>query len=206
MKHSQVEKNPMILAAIIKSWGTRPGVPAITEAILQKIGSQTYQNIIAAAAIQAARDQDEPAYVPAILKKLQDDTLKFRSRDYTSAMDALAFLARRQDSRDQVREFLIQHLSHPKQDLRTAAAKSLGTLRDPKALPVLQAMLPGGGPHSDPVREAAAKSVPLLQAEQTGSAELKNLWEQLQQTQKATEVLRKELDEAQKKFAPAKAK
>lgn len=205
LKHSQVEKNPMILAAIIKSWGTRPGVPAIKEALLQKIGSQTYQNIIAAAAIQAARDQDEPAYVPAILKKLQDDTLEFRSRDYTSAMDALAFLARRQDSRDQVREFLIQHLSHPKQDLRTAAAKSLGTLRDPKALPVLQAMLPGGGPHSDPVREAAAKSVPLLQAEQTGSAELKNLWEQLQQTQKSTEALRKELDEAQKKFAPAKA-
>lgn len=204
MTHAETEKNPAILTTIIKSWGTRPGDAAIATALTKHLNSKTYQNTLAAAAISAYRAQDEAIAVTAILAKLQDDPLEFRTWDYRNALDAVAFLARKQENRDAVRSFLVTHLSHPKEELRSGAAKALGTLRDPKAMSVLQAMLPEAGPYADPVREAAAKSLQTLQAEQPGSAELKNLWDQVQQLQKKTEDLQNRLDEAKKKAEPAK--
>lgn len=204
MAHAETEKNPAILTAIIKSWGTRPGDATIATALAKHLNSKTYQNTLAAAAISAYRAQDEASAATAILAKLQDDPLEFRTWDYRNALDAVAFLARKQENRDAVRSFLVTHLSHPKEELRSGAAKALGTLRDPKAISVLQAMLPDAGPYADPVREAAAKSVQTLQAEQPGSAELKNLWDQVQQLQKKTEYLQNRLDEAKKKAEPAK--
>lgn len=204
MAHSETEKNPAILTAIIKSWGTRPGDATIASALAKHLNSKTYQNTLAAAAISAYRAQDEASAATAILAKLQDDPLEFRTWDYRNALDAVAFLARKQENRDAVRSFLVTHLSHPKEELRSGAAKALGTLRDPKAISVLQAILPEAGPYADPVREAAAKSVQTLQAEQPGSAELKNLWDQVQQLQKKTEDLQNRLDDAKKKAEPAK--
>ncbi len=204
MKHAGTEKNPGILAAIIKSWGTRPGDKTVADALAAQLNSQSYTNFLASSAISAYRAQDEASAVPAILKKLQAEPLEFRTRDYANALDAVAFLARKQDNREEVRAFLVGHLTSPKEELRTGAAKALGTLKDPKALAVLQAMLPGAGPYGDPVREAASKSVQTLQAELTGSAELKNLWDQVQQLQKKTEAMEKQLEEAKKKATPAK--
>ncbi len=204
LTHAETEKNPAILTAIIKSWGSRPGDAAIASALAKHLNSKTYQNTLAAAAISAYRAQDEASAATAILAKLQDDPLEFRTWDYRNALDAVAFLARKQENRDAVRSFLVTHLSNPKEELRSGAAKALGTLRDPKAISVLQAMLPEAGPYADPVREAAAKSLQTLQAEQPGSAELKSLWDQVQQLQKKTEDLQNRLDEAKKKAEPAK--
>lgn len=206
-KHATAEKNPGILAAIIKSWGARPGDAAITQALAAQLTSQSYQNSIAAAAIQAYRAQDDASAVPAILKRLLDSPLDFRTRDYATALDALAFLARRkscQEAGAEVRDFLTRQLTSPREEFRTAAAKALGTLRDPRALAVLQPMITGGGPFADPVREAAAKSVQTLEGELGGSAELKNLWDQVQQLQKKTETLQKQLDDSNKKAEPKK--
>ncbi len=145
--------------------------------------------------------------MPAILKRLLDSPLDFRTRDYATALDALAFLARRkscQEAGAEVRDFLTRQLTSPREEFRTAAAKALGTLRDPRALAVLQPMITGGGPFADPVREAAAKSVQTLEGELGGSAELKNLWDQVQQLQKKTETLQKQLDDSNKKAEPKK--
>jgi ubiquinone biosynthesis protein UbiJ len=46
--------------------------------------------------------------------------------------------------------------------------------------------------------------VQTLQATLTSPAELKNLWEQIQQLQKKTETLEKQMDDAKKKAAPQK--
>lgn len=203
-KHAAVEKNPAILGVIIKSWGTRPGDAEVAGFLAKYLETPSYQNQLTSAAIAAYRSQDEASAVPAVLKKLQDQPQAFPTWDYNRALDNLAFLSRRDSDRDAVRNFLIQNLTHPKDDIRAAAAKALGTLRDPKALPVLQALLPDAGPYADPLRETAAKSVQALQTELTGSAELKNLWEQVQQLQKKTEALQKQLDDTNKKFNPAK--
>lgn len=203
-KHAGAEKNPMIRALIVKSWGARPGDAAIHQALLEQLQSQTYQNSVASAAIQALHAHDDATAVPAIFKRLQENPLDFRTRDYASAWNQLAFLARRRDGRDadpQVREFLVSLLTSPKEELRVAAAKALGTLRDPKSLAVLEPMTAGVSSFQDPVREAASKSVQALQSELSSPAELKNLWDQVQQLQKKSEALEKQVNDAKKKAA-----
>lgn len=204
LKHSTAEKNPLILATIIKSWGSRPGDAEVSAALAGHLATRSFQEQVATAAIAAYRAQDEASAVPAILQRLQENPLEFRTRDYASSLDSLAFLARKEHDREKVRIFLTGFLTHPKEELRAAVAKSLGTLKDPKAIAVLQAMIPGAGPFADPVREAAAKSVQTLQNEQPGSVELKNLWSQVQELKKKAEALQKQVDEADKKAAALK--
>ena len=121
----------------------------------------------------------------------------------------MAFLARQRGERqanDQVRQFLVEQLTDPKEELRVAAAKALGTLRDPRALAVLEPMLIGGGPFEDPVRTIAANSVQALQSAVSRPVELKNLWDQVQQLQKKTEAMQKELEDTKKKAEPMQKK
>ncbi len=206
-KLAATEKNPLILATIVRSWGARPGVPAIGQALAAQLASKSYQNQVASAAIQAWRAQDDASALPAILKLVQESGINFRTRDHTQALETLAFLGRRADGRpanDEVRTYLVSQLASPREELRSAAAKALGTLRDPRSLAVLEPLAGGGGTFTDPVREAAAKSVQTLQSELSSPAELKNLWDQVQQLQKKTEAMQKLLDESRKKAAPKK--
>ncbi|HCN28176.1 MAG TPA: hypothetical protein DIT64_05240 [Verrucomicrobiales bacterium] len=201
LAHAAVEKNPEILSAIVRSWGARPGDAAISKALAEHFEKASFGNQVAAATVAAWRAHDDAAPVPAILAALLTSPLDWRTRDHAAALDALAFLSRRQEDRDEVRGFLIEHLTHPRQELRAAAAKALGTLRDPRALAVLEPMMPGGGAFTDPVREAAARSVQTLQNEQPAPAELKKLWDELQQLQKKTETLEKQAGDSKKKAA-----
>jgi aminopeptidase N len=65
-------------------------------------------------------------------------------------------------------------------------------------------MLAGGGPYADPVRETAAASVRALQSEEPAPAELRKLWQEVQQLQKKAQNLEKQLDEQKKKAVPVK--
>lgn len=203
-KQAQAEKNPEILAAILRSWGTRPGDTAVAKALGEKFQQASFGHQLAASVATAWRAQDEVSSVPLLLTDLRTQPLAWRTRDHAAALDTLAFLSREQPNRDEVRAFLIEHLTHPKQELRVAAAKALGTLRDPRALAVLEPMLAGGGSYADPLREAASASVRALQSEEPAPAELKKLWQEVQQLQKKTETLQKQLDDQKKKAAPAK--
>lgn len=207
-EHAKMEKNPAILAAIIRSWGQRPGEPAIRAALLSQLESSSYQNMTAAAAIQALRAHDDAEAVPALLASLNKAPLEFRTRDYAAALDSVAFLGRKrgnQEAREDVRQFLLTHLDSPRLELRAAAAKGLGTLRDPKSLPVLQALVESRGTFTDPVQVAASKAVQSLQGEQSATSELKSLWDQLREVQDKAGELQKRMTDAEKKSAAPKA-
>ncbi|MDI1315603.1 HEAT repeat domain-containing protein, partial [Prosthecobacter sp.] len=130
-----------------------------------------------------------------------------RGRDTGTAFDAVAFLARRptNEQRDAVREFLTAKLADPRPSWRIASAKALGTLRDPKALAVLEPLLAGGNDRIDPVREAASKSVQDIRAGLESPADLKKLWDRVQQLQKQAEQQEKELETLKKKSQPVAA-
>jgi aminopeptidase N len=83
--------------------------------------------------------------------------------------------------------------------------KALGTLRDPKALGLLDLMLAiSSGDRIDPVREAAAKSAQDIRAGLESPADLKNLWDRVQQLQKKSEDQAKEIEALEKKPQTAK--
>jgi aminopeptidase N len=205
-KMAQTEKNPLILATILESWSARPGEPAINEALKKHLAASSYQSILELAAMKALRAQDDESAAPAILARLQQPH-DLRGRDIGDAFDSLAFLTRRptNPNRDTVRDFLSEKLSDPRRDWRVAAAKALGTLRDPKALGLLDLMLAiSTGDRIDPVREAAAKSAQTIRASLDSPADLKNLWDRVQQLQKKSEDQEKKIEELQKKPQTAK--
>ena len=59
-------------------------------------------------------------------------------------------------------------------------------------------------PYKDPVRAAAEKSIQALEAEQTKPQEFKDVWTKMQELQKKTEDLEKQLEKLGKKSAPEK--
>jgi aminopeptidase N len=205
-KMAQSEKNPDILASIIETWGARPGDAAVATALRAHLNGTSYNNTLQLAAIKALRAQDDESAVPDVLARLQSIN-DLRGRDAGFAFDALAFLARRptNSKRDAVREFLTTKFTDPRNAWRLASAKALGTLRDPKALAVLEPLLAGGNDRIDPVREAAAKSVQDIRAGLDSPADLKKLWDRVQQLQKQAEEQQKELETLKKKSQPVAA-
>jgi len=205
-KMAQTEKNPAILSLIIESWGARPGEPEVTAALEKHLAASSYQGTLELAAIKALRAQDDESAAPLVLARLQQSH-DLRGRDAGVAFDALAFLARRptNTNRDAVRDFLGEKLSDPRRDWRIAAVKALGTLRDPKALGLLDLMLAiSGGDRIDPAREAAAKAAQDIRAGLDSPADLKNLWDRVQQLQKKSEEQAKEIESLKKKPQTAK--
>ena len=205
-KMARSEKNPDILASIIETWGARPGDAAVAAALRTHLNGTSYNNSLQLAAIKALRAQDDESAVPELLARLQ--TLNdLRGRDAGIAFDAVAFLARRPTNtqRDAVREFLSSKLTDPRHAWRLASTRALGTLRDPKALAVLEPLLASGNNRIDPVREAAAKSVQDIRAGLESPADLKKLWDRVQQLQKQAEDQQKELETLKKKSQPATA-
>ncbi len=76
-KLSQTEKNPLILAAIIKTWGARPGNAEVSAALRKFVDADSYHQLLATAAILALRArQDDATAVPTILKRLQRDAMR----------------------------------------------------------------------------------------------------------------------------------
>lgn len=198
------EKNPELLAAVIKSWGSRPADQAISARLRTFLASPSFNETLAMAAIRAFRAQDDATAVPAILNKLQAAPLEFRTRDFGEALDALAFLDRESENRDDVRAFLTRHLNSPREELRAAAAKALGSLDDPKALAVLEPLAAALSDHDDPVQKSAQDAVTRLQSRLAGPEELKNLWDEVRRLQKESEDATTELEKLRKRMEPEK--
>lgn len=196
------ENNPEVRAAIVRTWGARPGDAEVAARLQKELASKTYNNVVALAAIEALRAQDDIAAVPAVLDRLRAGPLDFRTRDFGAALDALAFLAREQKDREAPRQFIAGFLNSPKEELRAAAARSLGTLRDPKAIALLQPLVAETKPFNDPVRTAAEKSLADLSSQLAGPQDLKSVWEKMQTLQRKTDDLQKELEALRKKGRP----
>ncbi len=203
---SITEENPVILSAIIKTWGSRPGEAPVAAALRKQLASTSYREQLASAAISALKAQDDATAVPFILERIKRSPQNFSTSSFSEALDAIAFLSRQEKDRNAVRTFLIEQLNHPKPTLRTAAAQALGTLGDPTAIAVLEPLTKVAKPYNDPTREAAEKSVQTLQTKLDAPAELRNLWQRVQELQKTTEKLNTELKKVQQKQNPQPAK
>jgi aminopeptidase N len=205
-QQSQTEKNPGVLSAIIRTWGARAGEKDVSAALRKFLATTSYHNEIAAAAIAALRAQDDGTAVPVILQEFARIAAEFDSREKEQAFEALAFLARdaRHPNRDEVLTLLAQQLGHDDDRLRAAAVRSLGTLRNPKALALLQPLVAVTKPYNDPVRAAAEKSIQTLEAEQVKPQEFKDVWTKMQELQRKTEDLEKQLEKIGKKSSPEK--
>ena len=176
----------------------------VQEALLKFLKAESYRNELADAAIAAMRSQDDPAYLAPLLDTLAKREVDFTSRGFGQALTTLAYLARNEEKKDRVREFLTRYVNHKKRSIRLAALGALGTLGDPKAIAALEKFATAS--KESPERTTAEKAVADLRAARKPVDDFKNLRSEVLDLQKQNRELRKELDELRKKLAGTETK
>jgi aminopeptidase N len=131
------EKNPEIQGEAIRELGAW-SKSEVSEKLLSYLNSQSYRNELAQDAIAAIRRQDDPSYIEPLLDNLKARQPDYRSWAFARGLETLAYLARAEENKDAVREFLLGYINHPRRSIQIGAINALGTLQDARAIPVLQ--------------------------------------------------------------------
>jgi aminopeptidase N len=206
-KMAQGEKNPAILATIVETWSARPGEPTVSEALKKHLAASSYQSMP-----RTGRDQNLACPGRRIRRSRRARTTPGNRTICADAMPAPPSM--RSPSSHVVPRIQIA-MPCAISSLRNSAIRAAtgawpprrrsARLRDPKALGLLDLMLAiSGRDRIDPVREAAAKSAQDIRAGLESPADLKNLWDRVQQLQKKSEDQEKEIEALKKKPQTAK--
>jgi aminopeptidase N len=190
------EKNPDIVATAIRNLGGY-SKPQVNDTLLKYLDSESFRNVLADAAIEAMRTQDDPVYISSLLVTLPKREADFTSRDFGQALGTVAYLARNEEKKDEVREFLMRYVNDKRRNVQVATINALGTLGDPKAIAVLQTF--AASSKESRQRTAAERAVASLRAGRKPVDDFKNLRQDVLDLQKANRDLRKELDTLKKK-------
>ena len=191
------EKNPDILSSALRGLGGY-AKPEVREELLKFLNSQSYQNELAGAAISAVRLQDDPSYIAPLLETLSRTETNFTSHGFAQGLEALAYLARNEEKKDKVREFLVARVNDRRRTVQLACLNALGTLGDPTALGVLEKFATAS--KTSPQRTAAERSVASLRAVRKPVDDFKNLRQEVLDLEKDNRELRKDVDEMKKKI------
>jgi len=190
------EKNPEILATAIAGLG-RYHDPDIRDTVLTYLGSSSYRNRLADAAIGAIRSLDDATYGRPLMKVLREAESAFTSRGFGAGLDALAYICRDDDKTD-VRTFLTGYVNHKKRQIQIAAIEALGTLRDPSAISVVETFQ--GPRDDDPVQRAAKNALKKLRDVKKVPVELGDLRKEVLELKKANETLQEDVEAIKKKL------
>lgn len=191
------EKNPDLRAQALELVGAYPK-PESAELLRESLVSESYKNVIADGAVDGIRATGDPKYIEPLLRVLKQREDEFTSGGFAGALEALAYIARQQEDKTAVREFLVNNVNHKKQRVQVAVLSALGTLNDPKAIAVVEPF--AEGTVESPERSAAEKALKALRENRPASAELGTLRTEVLNLQKENRDLRKDLDELKKKL------
>jgi aminopeptidase N len=193
----KTEKNPDIVSAAVRSLAGY-SKPEVRDTLLRFLNSDSFRNELADSAVAAIRSQDDPAYIQPLQETLSNRGTNFTSRGMASGLGALAYIARNEEKKDSVREFLAGYVNNKRERVQIAAINALGTLGDPQALAALEKFATAS--KDTPQRRAADKAAESLRANRKPVDDFKNLRQEVLDLQKTNRALRKDLDDLTKKF------
>jgi aminopeptidase N len=187
------EKNPAILAIAIRNLG-RYNDEEAQHILIDYLNCDSYRNRLASAAIDAIHMLDEPLFIEPLQKTLKENEQQFPSRDFSRALDTLAYISRSEEDKTDIRNFLIGYVNHPKQIIQAGAIGALGTLEDPKAIPVVETF---SSEEPDDVVERAANSAlkELREHKQLVPDEIVQLRETVDKLRNETQTLKDDLED-----------
>ena len=196
------ETNPDIRAQAIKDLGAY-AKPELREFLLRELGSDSYRHTIARNAIEAMRTQDDPFYVRPLLRHLEESESLFPSKGFSRALKTLAYLARREEEKEDVRKFLLGKADHPKGNVARSAMAALGELNDPRAIPVLATFVAADADSANGKEAQAA--INRLRKNETGGApaEVSRLRGQVQDLEKQLQGMSEEIKTLNARFKKA---
>jgi aminopeptidase N len=195
------EKNPEIIAAAVQNLGRYHS--AETRALVGRyLAAESFQKRLPLAAVEAMQMLDEPNFVEPLREVLGGGPHGWPAWRFAAALNALAHLAREQEEKTNIREFLAGYVNHPHTGIQTGALGALGTLGDPKAIPILRTFLQGEP--DDRVERTAREALDKLQERKKLAPdeviELRQVVEELKKEQQKTkeelESIKKRLDAA----------
>jgi len=190
------EKNPDILVFALTGLAGY-AKPQVHDTIIKFLNSDSFRNELGSAAVSAIRSEDDPAYITPLQETLSQRGASFTSRGISSALGTLAYIARNEEKKDSVRNFLIGYVNDKRERIQLAAISALGTLGDPQALAVVEKFTAGS--KETPQRRFAEKAAETLRADRKPVDDFKNLRQEVLDLQKTNRTLRKDLDDLKKK-------
>ena len=193
----QSEKNPEIISTALGSLSAY-AKPEVRETLLKFLHTESFRNELADAAIGAMRAQDDPAYIAPLMEALKQPSMAYPNRGLSQGLSAIAYLARNEEKKSVVREFLVSHVNSKRRRLQLTAIAALGRLGDPEAIPVLEKFTTAA--KESPERTAAEKAVTELRAGRKPVDDFVNLRREILDVQKENRSLRKDFDALKKEI------
>jgi len=196
------EKNPDIAAAEIRALGNSD-LTTVRDTLLTNLQSETYHNTLASAAIGAMRSQHDEFYLTPLIENLRHRAADFNGREFAAGLDAVAVLAHDKEDKDAAREFLAGFVNDHRQTVQSAALRALGTLEDPRALPILQTFADAS--KESAAHRAAEQAMESIRTPRKPADNLKDLRDTVAELQKANRKLQAEVDTLKKEFEAEKS-
>ncbi len=190
VKHAAAEKNPAVLAAVVSGFASWPD-----ENVLPLLGTKSYHGMVAAAVFDALKGQNRQDAVPAVLAWLKAPPELLEARDFGRALETLGYLARDRKE-DDVYTFLATVLNDSRETRRAAAARALGALGDPRALPVLRGV---ARVKRDAASVPAGAAIARIESLQNSPVQTQEAWKKVEALTQRTEELEKKLEALQKR-------
>jgi aminopeptidase N len=193
----QSEKNPDILSEAVQALAVSPKKDA-TERLLQYVNTNSFHQRVAARAIAALRSRRDPAVTPALIDAVKKRWDEFPTSVLANAIEAIATLAADDETQRPVaREFLIAHVNDPRERIQIAAIRGLGTLRDEKAIAVLETFTSAA--KETPTRTPAELAINAIRTGRRPGNESQALRTEVMDLKKENRDLRDELKSLSKK-------
>jgi aminopeptidase N len=192
------EKNPEILYRAIRNLGQYHH-KATRRLLKDYLKSKSFRNRLANAAVEAIRMLDEPFFIVPLQRTLSEREQQFPSWGFSRALDTLAHIARNEDDKTKVRDFLAGYANHPRRRVQAGAIGALGTLGDPKAIPVIETFS-SDEPDDNLERSAERALKKLREREQLVPEEIIRLRETVDKLGKDTEKLKNDLDDIKERL------
>jgi aminopeptidase N len=191
------ESNPKLVANAVRALAAYTG-DETRGAILDVLKRPSFQDELAIAAIHAIAATRDSTYAGPLMRELRRRGSGISTNALGAGMDTLARISRDRTDKSPVREFLIDHVHHPRQRVQLAAIRALGELGDPLASPILSTL---ADDDSGPLGSAASAALEKLDQTQPVAAreiiELRGLVREMQDEQ---EKLRKQMETLQQKY------
>jgi HEAT repeat protein len=192
------EKNPEIVCRAIGNLG-RYNDEDSRELLIGYLKTESYRNKLAQAAVAAIRMLDDGSYIRPLMEIARQREQEFIYNDYTCVLDALAYIARNEDDKTEVRQFISDYVNHPKRCIQIGAITALGTLGDPKSIPVVETF--ASDERGDRVQRAAKDSLEKLSREKKiVPEEIVLLRETVAQLKEDNKKIKTDLEDLKKRF------
>jgi len=192
------EKNPAILGAAIRNLGLYHDKDT-RRLVLDYLESRSFRNELAVAAVEAVHMLDESFFIAPLQQTLEQRRTEFQSRAFARGLDTLAYIARNEDDRTQVRDFLAGYVHHPVDTIAAGAIRALGTLGEPGAISIVETFS-SDEPDDAVERAAAAALKELQQRKELVPDEIVQLRETVEKLRKETEKLTNDLDDVKNRL------